>query len=190
MRCIACEAFSLGVLCSTCKSEIKPTLNKRELEKDFFVYSFFGYDEISPLLHTKHHPCGVYIYNFLALKAFTPFFKKLDFEKPITIVPIDDRVKGGYSHTAVLANAIKVENVKPIFGSLRAKNKISYSGKSLNFRKTHPRDFTCKIKDKESVILIDDLVTTGTTLLEALHVMKKSNINVLFALTLADAKVK
>lgn len=189
MRCISCGALSFGVLCTACKDGIKPHFSKRELKRDFFVYSFFGYNEISPFLHTKHHPCGVSIYKFLAKKAFIPFFEKLDLQD-ITLIPIDDKTKGGYSHTALLVKSIKSKNIKPIFGALRAKNGVSYSGKSLSYRKSHPREFTCKLKDINDVILVDDLVTTGTTLLEALHAMKKSNINVLFALTLADAKVK
>lgn len=190
MRCVACGDFSWTALCSTCKQSIKPKLNKREIKEDFFVYSFFGYNDISPLLHTKHQPVGVYIYKFLAKEAFKYFFETLNSKENFTIIPIDDRVKGGYSHTAVLAKAIELKNVKAKFGTLRAKNKVSYSGKSLNYRKSNPRNFTCKLKNEENIILLDDLVTTGTTLLEALHVMKKTNLFPLFALTLADAKVK
>lgn len=40
------------------------------------------------------------------------------------------------------------------------------------------------------MVLVDDLVTSGTTLLEAKKIVEKSNNSVLFALTLADAKVK
>ncbi|PID48293.1 MAG: phosphoribosyltransferase, partial [Proteobacteria bacterium] len=80
--------------------------------------------------------------------------------------------------------------IKPHYGSLRARNRVSYSGKSLRYRKANPRDFECKISALENVIFLDDLITTGTTLFEALKVAKKSNIHPLFALTLADAKVK
>jgi len=39
------------------------------------------------------------------------------------------------------------------------------------------------------VILIDDIITTGTTLKEAEKVLNKNGINVLFALTLAYVEV-
>lgn len=188
MRCIVCENLSFHVVCKNCKNQIIPTLNKREIEKDFFVYSFFAYNDIAPLLHTKHQPCGVYVYTLLSRIAFGKFFE--NFNLKANLIPIDDRIKGGYSHTAILANSVKSKTIKPLFGSMRAKNKISYSGKSLSFRKQNPRKFTCKIKVNENLILIDDLVTTGTTLLEAKKVMKKANLTPLFALTLADAKVK
>lgn len=188
MRCIICEELSFHVVCKNCQKEIIPTFNKREIEKDFFVYSFFAYNDIAPLLHTKHQPCGVYVYKLLSQIAFGKFFD--NFNLKANVVPIDDRIKGGYSHTAVLANAIKSKTIKPLFGSLRARNKISYSGKSLSFRKQNPRNFKCKIKPCENIILMDDLVTTGTTLLEAKKVLKKMDLEPLFALTLANAKVK
>lgn len=190
MRCIVCGELSWHVLCSTCKEQIEPRLNKREIQKNFFVYSFYSYDDISPFLYTKHQNIGNYIFDFLAQKAFGRFFDALRVDDSFNIVPIDDRVKNGYSHTAVLANAIKSKNIIPNYGALRANNSVDYGGKSLAYRKANPRDFTCKLKNLDNIVLIDDVVTTGTTLLEALHVMKKSNINVLFALTLADAKVK
>ena len=38
------------------------------------------------------------------------------------------------------------------------------------------------------VILVDDIVTTGTTILEARDTLQKAGVDVLFALVLADAK--
>jgi competence protein ComFC len=52
----------------------------------------------------------------------------------------------------------------------------------------NPRDFKYTFKKNINAILIDDIVTTGTTLCEAYSILKKNNINVLFALTLADAR--
>ncbi|PID47049.1 MAG: phosphoribosyltransferase, partial [Proteobacteria bacterium] len=127
-------------MCKACEDDIKPHLGKRKLKNDFYVYSFFGYNEIAPLLHTKHHHCGAYIYKILAKKAFGRFLDELDLPF-LNIIPIDDRTKGAYSHTAVLANAIKSKKIKPHYGSLRARNRVSYSGKSLRYRKANPRDF-------------------------------------------------
>ncbi len=186
MRCVICESISLHVLCKNCKKNLKPTLNAREIEKDFFVYSFFGYNDIAPLLHAKHKPCGRYIYNFLSQITFAKFLENYD--ENICLIPIDDKPKGGYSHTAVLAHAVK--NKEVFYHALRARNNVSYSGKSLSFRKKNPRDFTCNIRTTKDIVLIDDLITTGTTLLEAKKVLKKANLNPIFSLALADAKVK
>jgi len=111
------------------------------------------------------------------------------FELPAGIfaIPIDDHVRHGYSHSAILAKATK-PFLMPLYGSLRAKNHESYSGKSKTFRQVNKRDFIFTCKDEIDVILIDDIVTTGSTLEEAYETLKKHGVNVLFALVLADAK--
>jgi len=65
---------------------------------------------------------------------------------------------------------------------------VNYSGRSLQFRLEHPRDFVYKGKSNIDVILVDDIITTGITLQEAQKVLMSHGINVLFALTLADVE--
>jgi competence protein ComFC len=65
---------------------------------------------------------------------------------------------------------------------------VNYSGKSLQFRLEHPRDFVYKGKSNIDVILVDDIITTGITLQEAQKVLMTHGVNVLFALTLADVE--
>uniref|UniRef100_UPI003C6BE51D ComF family protein n=1 Tax=Campylobacter helveticus TaxID=28898 RepID=UPI003C6BE51D len=102
---------------------------------------------------------------------------------------LDDIVENGlYSHAAILAKALKSQFIKPIFGALHAKNKVSYSGKSLEFRRKNKRKFKLLKEIKYPVILVDDIVTTGLSLLEAKEILEKNKISVLFALVLADAK--
>ena len=116
-----------------------------------------------------------------------PFLQQFDFPKGAYGVPIDDHVRHGYAHSAILAHALK-SIIKPLYKSLRAQNNQTYSGQKLAFRQSHKRNFTFTCKDKRDVILIDDIVTTGTTLQEAQNVLEKAGVNVLFALVLADAK--
>jgi competence protein ComFC len=65
---------------------------------------------------------------------------------------------------------------------------VNYSGKSLQYRLEHPRDFVYTGKSGIDVILVDDIVTTGITLQEAQKVLMEHDVNVLFALTLADVE--
>ncbi len=188
MRCVLCARLSLVPLCKGCKNSFKPRVSERKLD-DFIVYSFFGYDEISELLHTKHKPIGVYVFNFLATISFQIFLKQLNHDR-FSIIPIDDKPKGGYSHTAVLSHGINLPHVDVYYASLRATNKVSYSGKSLKFRKSNPRNFKLKIKNIDNIILLDDIITSGTTILEAKKCLQNVNLAPLFALTLADANIK
>ncbi|MDX1809772.1 MAG: ComF family protein [Sulfurospirillaceae bacterium] len=187
MRCLLCLDYSLHVICKNClKTILKPTLQKRILDDGFVVYSFYKYSELSKLLHTKHTYIGAKVFSQLSDNAILPFLKTVNIED-VYLLPVDDHTRGGYSHTAVMAQAVK-DYVKPIFGSLRAKNKIRYSGQKLNIRKTQKRNFRLSCKEGINVILLDDIVTSGHTLMEAREICEKHNINVLFAITLADAR--
>ena len=76
----------------------------------------------------------------------------------------------------------------PQHASLMAQNRVNYSGKSLQYRLEHPRDFVYTGKSGIDVILVDDIITTGITLQEAQKVLMENGVNVLFALTLADVE--
>jgi competence protein ComFC len=54
----------------------------------------------------------------------------------------------------------------------------------------NPRDFTFKHNTDKDIILVDDIITTGSTLSQAINTILQNNINTLFCLTLADANIK
>jgi competence protein ComFC len=59
----------------------------------------------------------------------------------------------------------------------------------LEFRQKNKRNFYYSGKNNIKVILVDDLITTGETILQAKKVLEKNNCEILFALTLSDARV-
>lgn len=166
---------------------LQPTVSKRTFGS-LDVYSFFKYQNIEDLLLTKHTPQGFKLYKALAQLSFKPFMQKFMHEdsRTIYVVGIDENIKSGYAHVALLTHEMKAKNVKVQHAKLMARNLESYSGKTLQFRLENPRDFVYKGKKEVEVILVDDIVTTGTTLQEAAKVLKQNGVNVLFALTLAS----
>ena len=189
MRCANCGHFSLAVICKICKDHlcVSPA-RTRVLDGDFKIYSFFDYSEIKNLLHSKHLFHGSFIYGALANLSFKVFARKFSFGSPVNAVPIDDRAVSGYSHTAILARALKSVEIRPLYACLHAGSNVSYHGKDLAFRLKNPRNFKLLKTPKFPVILIDDIVTTGTTIDEARRTLQKAGCEVLFALTLADAR--
>ncbi|MDD2653477.1 MAG: ComF family protein [Sulfurimonas sp.] len=186
-----CESFCLSHICRKCQSAfLTPSLYRRKILHNIEVISFYKYDDIKPLLHTKHTDLGYYVYTILAQNSLAIFAKEFAYETKATSIAVDDVVKGGYSHTAILNKALKSSCIKPEFGKLRAKNKISYSGKSREFRMQNPRDFTLGKVSANEVILVDDIITTGLTFSEAIGVLKQNGKEALFCLTLADASLK
>ncbi|MEA3383209.1 MAG: ComF family protein [Campylobacterota bacterium] len=190
MRCISCESLSISLICKNCQNNLlEPSFNKRELEKDFFVYSFYNYEELKAFLNSKYQFYGDRVFNILAKLSVKKFAKNFDFNEKVYIIPIDDHTRHQFSQTAIIANKLKSNSLIPIYNTLKATNLIKYAGKDLEFRKRNKREFIYSGKENIKVILIDDLVTTGLTILEAKETLEKNGCEVLFALTLSDAKV-
>lgn len=189
MRCVACEKLSFSLICKSCQEHyFAPVFNKRELSKDFFVYSFYDYDVIKELLNSKYEFYGDRIYNILASLSFATFAKNFEFIGMVDAIAIDDHTRHDFSHTAILTKHLKSNYITPKMNLLKAKNQIKYAGKTLEFRKKNPRNFVYSGEKGKDVILVDDIVTTGTTLLEAKRCLEHNGCNVLFSLTLSDAK--
>jgi len=187
VRCQLCLSFSWQPLCKNCLNTIlAPTPSKRVLPSGLEVYSFYKYSEIKNLLHTKHTYQGAKVFSLLSKNALLPFIKNLTC-KDIFALPIDDHVRSGYSHSAILVKELGF-HVKPLYAKLRAQNHTRYSGQKLSVRKRNKRDFMLTCKSGIDVILVDDIITTGATLEEAYVTCKNHGVNVLCALTLADAR--
>lgn len=140
------------------------------------------------MFRSKYDTIGSKIYAILAETAFKTFAENFEHSQRVRAVGIDDRVDKAYAHTAILARALKSKTIRPQYGKLLARNKHQYAGKNLDFRLKNPKDFRYTGVKNSDLILVDDLITTGTTLCEAKTVVEKTGASVLFALTLADAK--
>lgn len=188
MKCLLCENPSLFHICRSCqKTFLRPTLTKRKLLSNIEVLSFYKYSEIKNLLHTKHSDLGFYIYSILAQNALKEFAKEFTFTNQVASIPIDDMPMSGYSHTAILNKSLKSDFIKPLYNKLRATNRVSYAGKSKEFRLLNPRNFELGYLSQNEVILVDDIITTGATLTQAVQTLQTQGKEVLFCLTLADA---
>ncbi len=191
MRCLMCEKFSFSHICKACQKEhLSPKLYTREILDKIPVYSFYRYSDIEELLLSKHTNIGFYMYNILGKIAFKKFADNFYFDDIVASVAVDDNVKHGYSHTAILNNHLTCKSIKPRYNILKARSSQTYSGKSYQYRLEHSRNFTCKEFEEDYVILVDDIITTGLTLTQAVNALHVKDKEVLFCLCLADAREK
>lgn len=190
MRCLSCQKLSFRTFCKECQTSLlKPNITKRTIGT-LDVYSFYKYSNIENMLLTKHTSLGYRVFSAISKITFKPFINELilNDDREIYIVGVDENVKNGYSHVALLTHCMKTKHSKVLHASLLSSNNVKYSGKTLQFRLENRRNFIYNGKKDIDVILIDDIITTGTTLQEAKEVLQKDGVNVLFALTLADAQ--
>lgn len=190
MRCYACSKLSFKIICKICIDQLFTVKMSTRKVGTLDVISFYKYSALESLLHSKHKPEGYRIYKALAQMTMKPFIEEFVESDPrdIYIVGIDEYVKSGYAHVALLSRALKTKSSTPLHSSLLAQNRVNYSGKSLQYRLENPRDFVYSGKSGIDVILVDDIITTGITLQEAQKVLMENGVNVLFALTLADVE--
>lgn len=187
MKCTSCDKLSFYILCKTCQATLlEPNFYKKELDKDFFVYSFYDYKDLEDLIQSKYYFYGDRVFNTLAKLSFKKFASNFTFTHHILALPIDDHTRHDFSQTAILTKHLKSQFIKPVFNTLKASNIVKYAGKNLEFRQKNPRKFVYSGVKNCDVILVDDVLTTGTTILEARKTLKKYKVNVLFALTLCS----
>ena len=190
MRCFSCSKLSIRIICNRCKEQLFRTTTGTRTIGTLDVISFYKYSALESLLLTKHKPEGYRIYKALAKMTVKPFIEEFveNIDSDVYILGIDEYVKSGYAHVALLTHAMKTKKTIPLHSALMAQNRVNYSGKSLQFRLENPRDFSYTGKENIDVILVDDIITTGITLQEAQHTLLSHDVNVLFALTLADVE--
>ncbi|HIP44058.1 MAG TPA: ComF family protein [Sulfurospirillum arcachonense] len=190
MKCILCESYTFAHICKTCqKSFLSPSFSQRKLPNGIDIISFYKYEEIKELLFTKHTDFGFYIYTLLAKLSFKQFAQEFHTKEKYISLAIDDTIKSGYSHTAILNKSLKTYNINPLYNKIRARNSISYSGKSKIFREQNPRNFQVKKLTSDNIILVDDIVTTGQTLIQACNKIKEQGKSVSFCLVLTDVSL-
>jgi len=187
LRCLSCSSISIDIFCRRCRGELlRPNLYRRDLE-GFRIYSLFNYSDIADVIKTKHRVIGYRVYRYMGREFLKPFIG--DFIKnyggSIYIIGVDERVKSGYSHIAILTHQMRQRGVEVLHSKLIAGSDIKYAGKSLKFRLENPREFIYRGRGGIDAILVDDTITTGTTLKEAYRVLSNSGVNILFGLTLA-----
>ncbi|QCT94827.1 ComF family protein [Caminibacter mediatlanticus TB-2] len=177
--CIICNNVSFEIICKNCQKEfLKPEIKFKDN-----IVSFYEYEEISFLIKYKYEKFGSSVFKILAKNSLKLFVK--EFKEKAFVIPIDDKIDKGFSHTAILVKSMKTKYLTPLFFTLHSTNNFQYAGKNLEERLKNPRNFKYIGPKNIDVILVDDITTTGLTLQEAKEVLQHNKVNVLFSVVLA-----
>ena len=121
-------------------------------------------------------------------------FQKIYVSKPILIpIPLHKNrlLKRGYNHSELLAKGLSEKLNLALLDILeRTKDTKSQFGLNLKKRKENIKDaFTISpnnpVTQFPNILLVDDILTTGSTLLEAARILKKNGAKKVWGLTLA-----
>lgn len=121
------------------------------------------------------------------------FQNALGFSPILVPIPLSKKRlrQRGYNHSALLAEGLsKSLNLNLVEALQRTKETKSQFGLNLKDRKKNLKDaFTIlpniPITQHPNIFLVDDILTTGSTLLEAAKILKKNGVKKVWGLTLA-----
>jgi len=201
---VHCQGCGLkdSVLCDECLLKIK--LNDRETEKN--IISVFDYRDqlIKDIIwNLKYHKqkslgkkLGQILFDFS--KDQISEMKFLTAGKPIIVIPVPCSRKRlmerGYNHTEILAkwfcnedknNLEFIKNV--VFKKLETKHQAKITNKRerlQNIKDTFGINPDISLKGR-SIIVIDDVTTTGGTFLEILKILRKAGAKNVLGVALA-----
>lgn len=167
------------------------------------VFSSISYKGVAKklIVKFKYDPYLTGLKNVLSDLFHEGIIQKEEFHKvldsksailvPIPLFPAKER-KRGYNHSEILAKELSKKLGLPFVKALkRIRNTKPQADLKKEERKTNMKDafdidpkFEKEIKNKQ-IFLVDDVFTTGSTLLEAGKILKKNGAKSVWGLTLA-----
>ncbi|OGH21424.1 MAG: hypothetical protein A2958_01380 [Candidatus Levybacteria bacterium RIFCSPLOWO2_01_FULL_38_13] len=204
--CFSFLSFDVEKICAVCNLPTFNNLTHPRCRKRYTidgVFSSISYKGTAKKLiyNFKYNPYVSDLEKLLTDIFYEGLIQKEEFHKvlnsqkvvlvPIPLYHLRER-KRGYNHASILAEQISKKLNIPVCKVLeRIKNTKTQVNLDKEERKKNLKnafviapEFKNKLKGRE-VFLVDDVFTTGSTLLEAANTLKRSGVKKVFGLTLA-----
>lgn len=202
-RCLLCRAEAKDVLCFKCLSQIRRInidFEKCLMRQDGFLDGIFSAAFYESTLRKAIHlfkyknekklavPLGDLLVDFYKMNIAL----RIDAVVPVPVFQRKFKARG-YNHSCILASILaeklnlKLED-KILFKvkDTLPQNKLNSSARFENVKGSFSADFAGK--SYKSILLIDDIITTGATSHEAAKILKESSADKVYLLTLATTK--
>lgn len=168
------------VFCVTCKEHVRPVEPVYFPELACTVYAATAYvPPVQALIHAKYQSrisAGVQLAQLIW--EYTPLSElTYDFIVPVPLY-ITRLMRRGFNQSAVIADTLARMNDKPVLHALRRNRATAYQTLvSRKRRAANVQDafMLCADVQSKHVLIVDDLLTTGATLQQALSVIKQGN---------------
>ncbi len=197
--CIRCGRYlkDEDVICKNCFTGIKKeaiiTENIPYIEK---VFSIARYENLHDLIYqlkyfgkkSLGYKLGVLLAECMANNNFVNF----DFIIPVPLHPAKKRLRG-YNQSEIIAKAVSHYFKKELLNKILVRRTNTKSQTNLTkIERVENVKNAFKVKNREkirgkSILLIDDVITTGSTLSECARMLLQNGAGKIFASTLARA---
>ena len=181
-------------------------LNRLNLKvKSDFAYSLYDFDESSPIQQIIHHlkyrgmkRIGIFLGELIGKELEKDSHKSLnefDYIVPVPLYKTKLRERG-YNQSDFLCkglkNILKVEIINDLVNRTRhtkSQTKLTMSERIENVKDAFEinKKYQGTLLDKK-IIVVDDVITTGSTLNEVIKVLREENVSKIFVITAAMAK--
>ncbi len=156
-----------------------------------FVYEGVAKDLISLYKYSSYTKIARFLANYMTGRLDD--FGQIDFITYIPLHPLKKRIRG-FSQTEKLARELSKLTGIPVKKTLeRVKNTRSQTSLNLELRRENVKNafevFDPQNWKGETVILVDDVMTTGFTLSEAAKILKKAGVRKVYCLVAAIGKI-
>ncbi len=180
MRCLYCDKTISTVslrsllikedkLCADCRSRL--VLKRRKIKiQEMEVESFYEYDGMFRSLLLQYKECLDEALKDVFLYEIADYINLRYLGYQLCFIPSSEKKKGfrGFEHLKLMFEEVKLKQVT----GLRMKEERCQEGLDLNGRMKMLDNFVYEGKQGRKVLLVDDVVTSGSTLLGAYRSLK------------------
>lgn len=203
--------FSEEVICDICfsrliltpESLIKSEYNKKFAAKNYItdfhpIFIFESGNEIQHLIHSLKYKKQFRIGKYLGKLISDQLSDKLNEWKIDLIIPIPlhqlKKVERGYNQSEIIAQGISSETNIPLLKRAVRRKKFTETQTHLSAseRQQNVKDAFDVKKNKlikaKNILLVDDVITTGSTISECARVLLNAGANKIYATSVAIAE--
>lgn len=204
-NCFSYLSFEPKSLCLLCNQPSFNNLSHPKCKRKYVIdgcFSALSYNKtVQKLIYNfKYKPYLTDLKNVLTDLFYESIIQNEQFQKQIKIgewvlvpIPLSSTKlrKRGYNQAEILAEELSKKFNFPVQNLLKrtkeTKTQVGLTNlqRKLNVREAFSINNQKLINKNQNVFLIDDVVTTGSTLLEAAKILEKTGIGKVFGLTLA-----